>query len=107
LQKALFKGKTNLVASMNRIWLLVLAALLASACILPVAYFSFQTKTDPQSLNLFFGVSFGGNTTSEAKLLIDRVKSYTNLFVINSWQISGAGNASASMRSAITQQMRA
>ena len=80
---------------MNRIWLLVLAALLASACILPVAYFSFQTKTDPQSLNLFFGVSFGGNTTSEAKLLIDRVKSYTNLFVINSWQISGAGNASA------------
>jgi hypothetical protein len=80
---------------MNRIWLLVLAALLVSACILPDAYLSFQTKTDLQSPNFYFGVSFGGKTTSEAKLLIDRVKSYTNLFVINSWDISGAENSSA------------
>ncbi|MEM2440673.1 MAG: hypothetical protein QW493_05625 [Candidatus Bathyarchaeia archaeon] len=37
---------------------------------------------------VFFGVSFGLNTTREAKLLIDKVKDYTNLFVINSWDIS-------------------
>jgi hypothetical protein len=29
------------------------------------------------------GVAFSGNTTAEAKLLIDRVKSYTNLFILN------------------------
>jgi hypothetical protein len=32
----------------------------------------------------YFGVSFCGNTTAEAKLLIDRVKNYTNLFVLQS-----------------------
>ncbi len=34
------------------------------------------------------GVSFCGNTTAEAKLLIDRVKSYTNLFVVQSGPVS-------------------
>ena len=29
------------------------------------------------------GVAFSGNNTAEAKLLIDRVKSYTNLFILN------------------------
>ena len=36
----------------------------------------------------YVGVTFGGNTTSEAKLLIDRVNSYTNLLVIQSGPIS-------------------
>ena len=34
------------------------------------------------------GVSFCGNTTDEAKLLIDRVKAYTNLFVVQSGPVS-------------------
>jgi hypothetical protein len=34
------------------------------------------------------GVSFCGNTTDQAKLLIDRVKDYTNLFVLQSGPIS-------------------
>jgi hypothetical protein len=32
----------------------------------------------------YVGVAFGGNTAAEAKLLIDRVKTYTNLFVLQS-----------------------
>jgi hypothetical protein len=36
----------------------------------------------------YFGVSFCGNTTAEAKLLIDRTKDYTNLFVLQSGLIS-------------------
>ena len=36
----------------------------------------------------FFGVSFGLETADEAKLLIDKVKDYTNLFLVNSWDIS-------------------
>ena len=36
----------------------------------------------------YFGVSFCGNTTAEAKLLIDRTKDYSNLFVLQSGPIS-------------------
>jgi hypothetical protein len=36
----------------------------------------------------YFGVSFCGNTAAEAKLLIDRTKDYTNLFVLQSGPIS-------------------
>jgi hypothetical protein len=36
----------------------------------------------------YMGVTFCGNTTAEAKLLIDRVKDYTNLFVLQSGPIS-------------------
>jgi hypothetical protein len=38
--------------------------------------------------DFYLGVSFNGNTTEEAKLLIDRVKPYTNLFVIQSGPVS-------------------
>jgi len=34
------------------------------------------------------GVTFCGNTTAQAKLLVDRVKSYTNLFVVQSGPVS-------------------
>ena len=36
----------------------------------------------------YVGVSFCGNTTAEAKLLIDRIKEYTNLLVLQSGPIS-------------------
>ena len=40
-----------------------------------------QTKADPNS---YVGIAFGGNTTDQAKQLIDKVKSYTNLFILDS-----------------------
>jgi hypothetical protein len=40
-----------------------------------------QTKADP---NAYVGIAFGGNTTDQAKQLIDKVKSYTNLFILDS-----------------------
>ncbi len=36
----------------------------------------------------YFGVTFCGNTASDARMLIDRVKAYTNLFVLQSGPIS-------------------
>jgi hypothetical protein len=36
----------------------------------------------------FFGVTYGQNTVEDAKLLIDKVKNYTNLFIINSSPIT-------------------
>jgi hypothetical protein len=37
---------------------------------------------------VYLGVSFCGNTTDEAKLLIDKIKGYTNLFILQSGPIS-------------------
>jgi hypothetical protein len=36
----------------------------------------------------YFGVTYGFNSTTEAKLLIDKVKPYTNLFVVDSWDLA-------------------
>ena len=79
---------------MKLMWLLLVALLVSSVC-LPLVYAQDQIKTDTSNEDFFFGVTFGGNTTSEAKFLIDKVKGYTNLFVIDSWDISGAPNETA------------
>lgn len=39
---------------------------------------------DKKSNSFYVGVAFCGNTTTEAKLLIDKVKNYTNLFILQS-----------------------
>ena len=39
-----------------------------------------QTKVDP---NAYVGIAFGGNTTQQAEALIDKVKGYTNLFILD------------------------
>ncbi len=51
-----------------------------------------QTKANP---NVYVGVAFGGNTTEEAKVLIDRVKSYTNLFILDSGRNAISENQSS------------
>ena len=73
---------------MKLAWLLFLIVLLAFAVILPIGYVHYQIENEASHEKFFFGVTYGSNTTSEAKLLIDKVKDYTNLFVIDSWDIS-------------------
>jgi len=73
---------------MKLIGTLLLIALLVSVVCLPIVYFYYKIKNEASEEDFFFGVSFGLNTTSEAKLLIDKVKGYTNLFVINSWDVT-------------------
>jgi hypothetical protein len=73
---------------MKMMWLLLLTVLLVSAVSLPIIYVHNENKKEASNEEFFFGVSFGGNTTNEAKLIIDKVKDYTNLLVINSWDIS-------------------
>lgn len=43
-----------------------------------------QRKRD----DFFFGVTFGGNNPVDAERLIERVKDYTNLFVVDSYDVS-------------------
>ena len=72
---------------MKTAWALALIALLVFAVSLPV-YVHYSSENESPVQDFFFGVTFGGNTTSEAKLLIDKVKGYTNLFIVASWDIS-------------------
>jgi hypothetical protein len=70
----------------KRIWL-ILIAILAIAAFLPIVYWQ-SVSIDGSNVPLLFGVSFGGKTACEAKLLIDEVKGYTNFFLVNSWDLS-------------------
>jgi hypothetical protein len=45
-------------------------------------YLSFGSKGKANP-DVYVGVAFGGNTTAQAKLLIDRAESYTNLFILD------------------------
>jgi hypothetical protein len=73
---------------MKLMWLLLSVILLTSIFCSVIVYIHYNFKHEVSEEDFFFGVSFGGNTTSQAKLLIDKVKGYTNLFIINSWEIS-------------------
>ena len=44
---------------------------------------SYSQSSNPKKNPVYVGVAFCGNTTDQAKLLIDRVKSYTNLFILD------------------------
>ncbi|HDQ06236.1 MAG TPA: hypothetical protein ENN36_05905 [Candidatus Bathyarchaeota archaeon] len=73
---------------MKLTWLILTAILLASLFCSVIVYIHYSSAKEVPEEDFFFGVSFGGNTTSQAKMLIDKVKGYTNLFIINSWDIS-------------------
>ncbi len=66
---------------------LTLSALLILCVSLPVFFFC-SNESGVVEEQFFFGVTYGSNTTQEAKLLIDKAKGYTNLFIVDSWDIS-------------------
>jgi hypothetical protein len=72
---------------MKLTWLLLLTVLLVSVVCFPILYVHNENKNG-DSDEFFFGVSFGGDTVSQAKSLIDKVKGYTNFFLINNWDVS-------------------
>jgi hypothetical protein len=59
--------------------ILIIILLIASATLLV----SYTQSYDQPKAPIYVGVAFCGNTTGQAKLLIDRIKSYTNLFVLD------------------------
>jgi hypothetical protein len=65
--------------------LIFLAILVVSASITSLYHLSLNGNAKEK---FFFGVSYGQNTVDRAKILIDKVKNYTNLFVINSYPIT-------------------
>jgi len=60
-------------------------AIILIVIIVSVTILFVQSGTQSRdSAQVFVGVSYGGNSVPEAKMLIDKVKSYTNLFVLQS-----------------------
>ena len=78
----------NLVLGKKNVKAMILVVLLVICLFASITYVFHLMFNYSSPRDVFFGVSFGLNTTAEAKLLIDKVKDYTNLFVINSWAIS-------------------
>jgi hypothetical protein len=59
---------------------IILIVLIGLVAVINYASLSKNSDSKP----FYVGVTFGGNTTADAKLLIDKVKNYTNLFVLQS-----------------------
>lgn len=61
--------------------LILIVILLSASAVLLVSYSkSSNSQKDP----IYVGVAFGGDTIAQAKLLIDKTKGYTNLFILDS-----------------------
>ena len=65
-----------------------LSSILIFSIITVVLYFSNNTENTAIESEPYFGVSFCGNTTDQAKQLIDKTKDFTNLFVLQSGPVS-------------------
>jgi hypothetical protein len=67
---------------------------LPAVCILLIASTAFfvssvhENESTEETADCYVGVSFCGNTTAEAERLIDRVKEFTNLFILQSGPVS-------------------
>jgi hypothetical protein len=76
-------------------WLVVILFLMIPFVTAPIFSSKNEVKAANLDRNFYVGVTFGSNSTEEAKQLIDKVSGYVNLFVVDSWDISGAPNSSA------------
>jgi hypothetical protein len=72
---------------MNR-FLLFVAAIFLIIIVFAAILVPFNLADGNKEPPVYVGISFCGNTPEEAKLLIDKVFSYTNLFVLQSYPIS-------------------
>ncbi|MGF3522708.1 MAG: hypothetical protein ACQXXJ_06395, partial [Candidatus Bathyarchaeia archaeon] len=72
---------------MKRFYLLF-AAILLLTVVSAVFFIPLNLANKNVEPECFVGISFCGNTVTQAKLLIDRTKEYTNLFVLQSFPIS-------------------
>ena len=68
-----------------RKYLLSTLLILILAISIPATFLAYSSLNSPKGdPGAYIGVAFGGTTVQEAKLMIDRVKSYTNLFILDS-----------------------
>jgi hypothetical protein len=78
------------VLVLKKVFAVLIAIVLIMAIFVAAAtyFFYLQNVSERGERDFYLGISFNGNTTADAKLLIDRVKTYTNLFVVQSGPVS-------------------
>jgi|GEM_PF-862595 len=79
---------------MKIVWRILVVTLLVFTVSTPI-FISENRAEAASGENFYVGVTFGGNSVADAEHLIDKVSSYTNLFIVDSWAISGAPNSTA------------
>ena len=73
---------------MKRVFMVSAVILFMTGLTAPLFVHNILYSESNESQPFYFGVSFCGDTNAEAKLLIDRVKDYNNLFVLQSGPVS-------------------
>jgi hypothetical protein len=66
----------------------VLLAVLAVDTFAFIQPYNYTAAIGSPTSSMYVGIAFGGDTVAQAKLLIDKVKNCTNLFVVDSWPLS-------------------
>jgi hypothetical protein len=75
------------VSGSNRVEKILMPAFLVTVLVVSMlAVYMSQTSTSQAKIdpNAYVGIAFCGNTTEQAMALIDKVKGYTNLFILDS-----------------------
>ena len=78
---------TNLM-KFTRLFGIIITSILVVSVILTLFHVFSQVEKENSKKEFFFGVSYGQNSFEEAKNIIDKVKNYTNLFIINSYPLT-------------------
>jgi hypothetical protein len=82
-KKPCYKMKSAKLFLSSSVFLLLAGLIIALA-----SNFILMNGDENGEKHFYIGVTFCGNTAEEAKLLIDKVKDYTNLFIVNSGPVS-------------------
>lgn len=67
---------------------IIITSILVVSVILTLFQVFSQVEKKNSKKEIFFGVSYGQDSLEEAKNIIDKVKKYTNLFIINSFTLT-------------------
>jgi hypothetical protein len=78
----------SLAAFRKKLVPVLISVVIVSAVGLPLLLANIENNSGEAMADVFVGVTFGSNSVREAKVLIDKVKGYTNLFVVDSWDVS-------------------
>jgi hypothetical protein len=73
---------------LKKLWAIIISFLLLTISISTLVFYRPLISGNIEEPPCFVGVAFGGNTTTEAKLVINRIKEYSNLFILQSGPIS-------------------
>ena len=72
----------------SKLFGIVLVSILALSVIIISFHVLSHVEKNKSKTEFFFGISYGQNSFEEAKNIIDKVKNYTNLFIINSYPLT-------------------